>query len=165
MASTLDLLRRLTDRRVDFVIVGGVACVMHGCSLVTEDVDVCAPFTETDMQALLDALHGLHPRWRMTPARPPLGQTAQQLATHQNLYLVTDLGILDVLGEISGVGDFAQVNRHAIETHFGDVRCRVLDLPALIRAKRALGRPTDIRAAIELEAIRDRIGDERRAGR
>lgn len=160
MASTLDLLWRLTDRRIDFVIVGGVACVMHGCSLVTEDLDICAPFNKPNMQALLDALRDLHPCWRMTPARPPLSQNAVQLATYQNLYLVTDFGILDVLSEITGVGDFAEVNRYAIDTRFGDVCCRVLDLPALIRAKRALGRPADLRAAIELEAIQRCLKDE-----
>jgi len=42
MASTLDLLKRLIGHEVEFVIVGGVAGVLHGSSLVTRDLDVCA---------------------------------------------------------------------------------------------------------------------------
>ena len=41
------LLARLIDGRVRFVVVvvGGVAAVVHGVSLVTQDLDVCCPFT------------------------------------------------------------------------------------------------------------------------
>lgn len=40
MASTLDLLTRLSEHEVEFVIVGGVAGVLHGSSLVTRDLEV-----------------------------------------------------------------------------------------------------------------------------
>ena len=38
MASTLDLLKNLSVHEVDFVVVGGVAGVLHGSRLVTQDV-------------------------------------------------------------------------------------------------------------------------------
>ena len=44
MASTLDLLRRLVEHGVEFVLVGGMAAAAHGASIVTEDVDICIRF-------------------------------------------------------------------------------------------------------------------------
>ncbi len=162
MASTLDLINRLTDHHFEYVIVGGVACVMHGCSLVTEDLDVCAPLNLRNMQALLAALDGLDPRWRSTPRRPPLTERAEQLVHFKNLYLVTELGILDILGEVAGFGSFEEVASQAVDTRFGEVRCRVLNIDALIHAKRSLGRPRDLRAAIELDAIRQQLSEGQR---
>ena len=35
------LLARLCENQVEFVIVGGVGCILHGAPLVTYDLDVC----------------------------------------------------------------------------------------------------------------------------
>ena len=65
MASTLDLLKRLNDHRVKYVLVGGMACVIHGSQMVTQDVDIFAPFTLENLSGLLAALrtltHSLEP--------------------------------------------------------------------------------------------------------
>ncbi len=156
MASTLDLLKRLTDHDVEFVVVGGMAGVAHGSSLVTQDIDLCAPLSQENLGRILSALAGLNPRWRMRPDRPPVPNDAARLKGFKNLYIATDLGQIDILGEISGVGEFAEVARQSISLDFGGIVCRVLGLDALITAKKALGRPRDIYAASELEAIRKR---------
>ena len=88
---------------------------------------------------------------------PPLPEEPEKLDGFRNLYLVTDLGPLDVLSEITGVGGHSEVERHAFGVDLEGVRCRVLDLDTLIRAKRALNSPKDRQAAIELEAIRQRL--------
>ena len=36
------LIQRLSDAEIDFVIVGGFAGIVHGSSLVTRDLDLCA---------------------------------------------------------------------------------------------------------------------------
>ncbi len=41
MADLIGLLKRLAAAEVDFVLVGGLAAVTHGSSLLTQDVDVC----------------------------------------------------------------------------------------------------------------------------
>jgi hypothetical protein len=158
MASTLDILRRLATNKVEFVLVGGMAGIAHGSSMVTEDVDVCAPLSVENISRILSAIGDLNPRWRMTPQRPAVPRDAQKLATYNNLYMVTDLGQFDVLGEITGVGSFDEVKRKSVELRVGGMECRVLSIDALIQAKRAIGRPRDVQAAMELEAIRGRIG-------
>ena len=157
MASTLDLLKRLTVHDVEFVVVGGMAGVAHGSSLVTQDLDVCAALSQQNLSRILSALGELNPRWRMRPDRPSLPKDSAKLAGVKNLYILTDLGQIDVLSEITGVGDFAEVARQSINLDLGGVTCRVLSLDALIAAKKALARPRDLYAAAELEAIRRRV--------
>ncbi len=102
MASTLDILKRLRNHGVEFVVVGGMAGVLHGSSMVTEDVDVCAPLDRQNMVKILAALAGLNPRFRMNPQRPPLPDNPDRLAGFKNLYLVTDFGQIDFLSEKTG---------------------------------------------------------------
>ncbi len=164
MGSTLDLLARLISHNVEFVIVGGVAGVLHGSSIVTQDVDVCAPLTGNNLARILSALRDLSPRFRMTPERRPLPENAAGLAGFRNLHLLTDWGQIDLLSEITGVGDYEEVARHAICVSIGGTECRVLDLDTLIRAKRALNLPKDRQAILELEAIRERLSRNRTNG-
>ena len=157
MASTLDLLKRLNEHGVEYVLVGGLAAVVHGSQLVTGDVDICAPLDRPNLARIVAALSELQPKFRMTPDRRPLPADPNKLEGLKNLYLETDLGQLDILSEIAGVGAYAEVMLHTLTVDLGGATCRVLDLDALIRSKRALGRPRDVQAAIELEAIRQRL--------
>jgi hypothetical protein len=157
MASTLDLLKRLNDHQVKYVLVGGMACVLHGTQVVTQDVDICAPLTMENISRLLTALANAHPRFRMTPDLRPLPDEPEKLEGFKNLYLLTDFGQLDVLSEIAGVGDHSEVERHTIQVDLGGTRCCVLDLDTLITAKKAMQSPKDRQAVKELEAIRERL--------
>jgi hypothetical protein len=157
MASILDLLRRLSEHEVEFAVVGGMAGVLHGSSLVTRDLDICAPLTRENIANILAALAGLTPRFRMTPDKRPVSTNPDDYIGYKNLYLITDWGQLDILSEILGLGDYENVTRYTITVDLGGMLCRVLELDALILAKKSLDRPRDRQAVIELEAIRERL--------
>jgi len=73
-----------------------------------------------------------------------------------NFTLTSDLGDVDVLGEVVGGGGYdALIPFTEIVRAFG-VECRILTLDRLIEVKRAAGRPKDFEAIAELEIIRDR---------
>jgi hypothetical protein len=74
----------------------------------------------------------------------------------KNLYLQTDLGVLDCLGEIAGIGDYDKVAGCSISMSLPFGECRVLSLDALIASKEAAGRDKDPRALRFLRAIKDR---------
>jgi predicted nucleotidyltransferase len=38
-----ELIQRLVDNGVEFVIIGGFAAVAHGVTVLTRDVDMCIP--------------------------------------------------------------------------------------------------------------------------
>ena len=161
MASTLDLLARLIRHDVEFVVVGGMAGVLHGSSLVTQDIDVCAPLTEENLARIISALRGLSSAFRITPERRPLPDDPAVLSGYKNLYLTTDWGQINILSEITGVGDYREVARHVITVSIGGASCRVMDLDTLIRAKKALNLPKNRQAILELEAIRERLSRSR----
>ena len=52
----LNLLERLVQAGVDFVIVGGFAGVVHGCTCVTQDIDICCDFSPANLLALQKAI-------------------------------------------------------------------------------------------------------------
>ena len=151
-----ELLRRLVRADVAFVIVGGFAAVVHGSTSVTFDLDVCCDFGEANLMRLGQALSDLDPVHRMTPQKIPLEITPQFCRGLRNLYLSTSCGQLDCLSEVRGVGGFAEVLRHSEPVTLSWGVCRVLGIETLIEAKRAMGRPRDREAVVQLEGIRER---------
>ncbi|MBM4027565.1 MAG: nucleotidyltransferase [Planctomycetes bacterium] len=149
-----DLLERLADAKVEFVIVGGYAGIVHGCTYMTQDVDICCDFAPANLLALQRALSDLHPVHRMTPGRVPLELTAANVGEFQNLYLDTDLGHLDCLSEIQGVGGYEQVKQASVAIEVEGRELRVLSLDALIIAKEAMNRRRDKEAVRQLKAVR-----------
>jgi len=149
-----DLLERLVDAGVGFVIVGGYAGIVHGCTYMTQDVDICCDFAPANLLALQRALSDLRPVHRMTPGRVPLELTAANAGEFKNLYLDTDLGHLDCLSEIHGVGGYEQVRQASVPIEVEGRALRVLSLDALIAAKEAMNRPRDREALRQLKAVR-----------
>jgi hypothetical protein len=119
MASTLDLLKLLNKHHVQYILVGGMACVFHGSQIVTQDMDICAPLSLENLSRLLAALSDVHPRFRMARDRRPLPNSPDELAGFKNLYLHTDLGQLDILSEIAGVGEYSELERRSIQMDLG----------------------------------------------
>lgn len=150
------LIQRLCDADIEFVIVGGFAAVLHGSSLVTRDLDVCAVLTGQNVERLRDIFRELHPVHRPTPQKLSFLDSPDPEVEVRNLYLRTDIGPLDVLSSIRGVGDFQRVREQSEEIELFGRRCRVISLDDLIRAKEALGREKDLLAAKELQAIREK---------
>lgn len=74
----------------------------------------------------------------------PFALTPELCARLKNLYLKTDLGIVDCLGDVLGVGPFEEVANHSIEIELPFGTCRILDIETLIKAKVAMGRPHDL---------------------
>jgi hypothetical protein len=150
------LIERLCDAGIDFVIVGGFAGVLHGSTLVTRDLDVCALLSAENLEKLRDTFRDLHPTHRQTPQRLSFLDTPEPGVSMKNLYLETALGPIDFLGSILGIGDFDKVRAASIEIELFGRRCRVISIEDLIRAKEALGREKDLLAAKELRAIAEK---------
>jgi hypothetical protein len=154
-SGNLELLRRLTEAGVDFVIVGGVAATLHGSSIVTADLGLCTPFTREALTRLLPILRELGARFRVHPERPLLPDEPGRLAAFRHLLLDTREGPVDLLREIDGIGSWAEVEGASEWLDLGSFQVRVLGLDALIAAKRAAGRDKDLAALVELEAVRN----------
>ena len=154
MSDLKTLLERVLEHDVEFVVIGAFASAAHGATLLTQDVDICCSFTARNLLKLQDAIAELHPVHRLTPKRLPLELTRANCRGLKNLYLETDLGVIDCLSEVLGVGAYSVVKKQSVPLDLDFGKCRVLGLDALIRAKRAMNRPRDREAVVQLEAIR-----------
>lgn len=147
------LIARLTDSGFEFVLIGGYAAVTHGSSQVTRDLDVCAVLTNENLERLRRALAGWNPRHRLTPERLSFLSLPRPGEPVNNLYLETDVGVLDILSSVLGVGDFERLKRTAERLEVDGRTCWVMSLPDLIAAKEAMGRGKDQLTAVELRVI------------
>lgn len=156
MQQTPELLRLLLDAEVEFVLIGGVAAIAHGSSTFTVDCDITAPFTEDNLARLLTTLTPYHPRYALAVPKRPVTEVPAALAKNRNLYLLTDLGRLDILSEVPPVGAYAEVAARAVTQHVYGRPCRIISLDDLIAVKRYLGRDKDRIVERELLALHDR---------
>ncbi len=153
MMNLVELIQILQKAEIDFVIVGGYSAVLHGSSVVTQDLDICIPFTENTVLKLREILSPFHPVHRMTPQKLSFLEYPESLQTLKNLYLQTDLGTLDILGFVGGVGDFEAVKKNALRLEFFGSVCLILSVDDLIAAKKFMARPKDFLVIKELECL------------
>jgi len=156
-----DILRGLHEARVDCVVVGGVAANVLGSPRITADVDVCYDPSPENRERLARLLHSWHAYLRGVETGLPFTMDARMLRDCPVMTLVTDLGDLDVMDRVAGVGEYPAVRAASAEHYLQGIHLRVLTLDALIAAKRAAGRRKDREAVLELEALRE---ERRRRG-
>ena len=158
----LTLLSKLNHCQVRFVIIGGFAGVVYGATAaVTQGFEICCEFTTENLLRLQEALAEFHLVHRMTPGRVKLELTEQNCKDFNNLYLDTDLGQLDCIGYVKGVGDFNSCLQASRVIEVDDEKFNVLTIEALIQAKEAMNRPRDKETIIQLEAIRKAGRDDK----
>jgi predicted nucleotidyltransferase len=155
MTDFAGLLRCLAEVGVEYVVVGGAAATAHGSARLTQDLDVVYRRTDDNLHRLAAALAPHRPYLRGAPPGLPFRWDARTLERGLNFTLITDLGALDLLGEITGGGRYEDLLPAAAPIKLFGLSCQVLELDALIRVKRAAGRPKDLEAVAELEAIRE----------
>ena len=96
------LLAKLCDAGVEFIIVGGAACVIQGAPITTNDLDIVHRRTPENIERLLELLLQLDATMRYDFANRALRPTAELLAGKGHLNLSTSLGPLDPLCELDG---------------------------------------------------------------
>ncbi len=148
------ILQQLLSRQVEIVVIGGLAMTTHGSAYITRHLDLCYRRTDANIAALADALAPLHPYLRGAPLGLPFRLDAPTIKAGLNFTLTTDLGDLDLLGAVAGVGSDEQVFARSEEHTLFGLRVRVLSLDALIDSKKAAGRLKDRNHLLELEELK-----------
>lgn len=143
-ARLLEILQVLLKHRVDFILVGGVAAVLHGAPVDTFDVDVVHSTDPANVERLLSALEELDAIYRVQPERR-LRPTASHLSSPGHQLTLTRFGPLDFLGTIGSHRRYEDLlpNTSAMELA-PDVEVRVLNLDTLIAVKEEVGGVKDL---------------------
>lgn len=143
MASSrlIELLDALLAAEVEFVVIGGLAAVLHGAPLVTTDVDIVHRKTPENIARILGVLLPLHAHARGD--RRVLPPTESALAGRGHILLDTDWGAVDVLCEIGDGQDYDWLLPRSELIAREERSVRIVSLATLIELKRAANRPKD----------------------
>lgn len=153
MTDYRELIRQLVGGGVNFIIVGGAAAIAHGGSQLTEDLDIVYQRNQPNIDAIVRTLAPFQPYPRDVPARLPFRWDTQTVWNGLNFTLSTTLGPLDLLGEIILGGKYEELLSYTVPMDIFGSRCLCLGLERLIQVKRAAGRPKDLQAIAELQAL------------
>jgi predicted nucleotidyltransferase len=149
--------KALNEAEARFVVIGGMAVVLQGSAYVTQDVDFCFSRERRNVQAIAQALAPFHPRPYMMDPSLPFIWDEQTVRNSTTLTLDTDLGRVDFLAEPDGIDSFEGLYARAIDMELDGHPVKVASLDDLISMKRAAGRPKDLLAIMDLEAIKGLI--------
>jgi hypothetical protein len=137
-----EVLRVLIRNEVEFIVVGGIAAILQGSPLTTEDVDVVYLSSEKNNFRLAKALRELE-AYYFDPAGRQIEPDASRLATMRMHLLKTRCGRVDVLRTVGNDLAFQDLVGKSRVLEVEELRVRVLDLETIIETKEHADRPKD----------------------
>lgn len=147
------ILGLLTAHGVDFVVIGGIAAVLHGSARNTQDLDICFARDGANLTVLGRALTELEARLRRVADDVPFVPDAATLRRVQTLTMETVAGHFDILASPDGAPPYERLRSNAERYDLGAFAVLVASIDDLIAMKRAAGREKDIADIGELQAI------------
>jgi hypothetical protein len=139
---------------VDFVVIGGIAAVLHGSAQNTFDLDITFASDPTNLELLGEALIELKASLRAGKEDVPFVPDHRLLRRVDVLTMNTPLGMFDVLARPKGAPPYAQMRASAKRVRLGEFGFLIASIDDLIAMKLAAGRPKDLVAVDELRAIK-----------
>lgn len=155
-----NVLAALDAAGVRYVLIGGLAMIVHGSAHITVDIDICYARDQANFASLVTALKPSSPRLRGAPEGLPFFFDTRLFSNALNLTLTTDLGDVDLLGEVPGVGSFEALWEHSAILDLDGISVHVASLDDLIAMKRAAGRAKDQAHLRDLEEIRTTLAGQ-----
>lgn len=135
-----------------YLVVGGIAAILHGWTGSTADFDALGEFEPANLERLSRALGELGATavgWDGSPTT---------MATHTVWALETEAGPVDLLFVLEPWGSYEDLRPTAEDVPAFGVAIPVVSLDDLVELKRSLGRPKDLRVAVELDELRRQRG-------
>ncbi|HEU4356202.1 MAG TPA: hypothetical protein VFT27_11495 [Actinomycetota bacterium] len=139
------IFQTLERHGVRYVLVGGVAAILHGLPHVTTDVDVVPQEGRENLERLSAALKEMHARIRIAgePDGVPFDHSAESLSRVRVWNLVTDDGDLDITFVPSGTRGYDDLVRDVRTMTIRGIAVPVASLADVVRSKEAAGREKD----------------------
>ncbi len=148
-----EILRRLTEAKVQFVVIGGLALGARGVVRATKDIDVVVAPDAANLERVAEvgvAAGGHVQRGEALLGSPP--SIAALLATGEQVAIETELGRLDIVQGLDGVPSYEELRSRASEAEVLGVIVAVCSAQDLREMKRAAGRTRDLADLEDLDA-------------
>jgi hypothetical protein len=159
-----EIIATLAEHRVAYVMIGGLAAVLHGSPTVTTDADICPDRSQRNLERLANALRDMHARVR-TDAEPEELDFACDpgfLSRMKMVNLTTDFGDFDLSFEPAGFSGYGELAEHAVDVAVGGAVAKVAALADVIRSKETANRDKDRATLPILYALQDEIAKQQR---
>lgn len=141
-----DLLTVFAEEQVEYLVIGGYAVSYYARPRYTKDIDVWLRNSRENLDRAIRALQ------RFGVPEPVLAGLKAGTAEDIVWFGVAPTRV-DILRRVDGL-EFDSAYARRVEAEWGDVRVSVVALQDLITAKRAAGRPQDLRDLKALERIK-----------
>ncbi len=155
------LYEALARRGVDYVLIGGLAAVLHGSPALTNDADICPSRERGNLERLAHALRDLNARIRTVtePEGVAFARDAEFLERMAMVNMITDAGMFDISFVPAGTTGYDDLVQRAVVFDLGGIRVRVASLRDVINSKETANRPKDHAVLPLLYALEDEIAD------
>lgn len=149
----------LRDHDVEYVLVGGLAAVLHGSTAMTNDADILPSGEPENLVRLSDCLRSLGARLRSPddPGGVPFDPHPTLLSSMATLNMTTRCGDLDLTFSPAALDDYAAVLVDSVLVDVHGCRVNVASLDDIIRSKETADRPKDHATLPILRALRQEI--------
>ena len=155
------LLQALARNGVDFVLIGGLAGMLHGSAYPTFDLDVVYARDKQNISRVTAALREVDVKLRGAPADLPFVLDERTIENGSNFTFETRFGSFDILGHADGMPPYEELRNNSKLGEIDGVEVRVASINDLIAMKRAANRTKDKLMVAEYLAIAD---EQRKAG-
>ena len=142
--SFINILRAFSEESVDYILIGGVAVILHGFPRLTEDVDILIKIDSGNLDKLKKAL------------RKVFGDSSIEGITLRDIkeYAVVRYGTpdgfcIDLIRRVGEVADYENIDSE--EMSLENVKIKVATAQALYRLKKDSARPKDQNDALFLK--------------
>jgi predicted nucleotidyltransferase len=147
-----ELLERLVEAEIRFILVGGLAVNAWGYLRATRDVDVVPDPSRENLERLDSLLQQLGGKVDVGGRLLDSTAISTFLKTGDRTLVMTELGQVDVLQGLPQVPRYAELEGQARDVDLEGLVVRVCSLEHLLAMKRASDRPRDHDDLVALEA-------------
>lgn len=140
-----DMLQQLRRARAEYLVIGGWAVAFHGHQRMTKDIDIFINPTLENARRVIQALTAF--------GAPMKNVSERDLSRNRVIFQV---GVAPVRIDITTLADgitFEEARAGAIEFQIGRLRVPVIGLKALLKNKKASGRPQDLADVVALKKL------------
>jgi len=154
-----DVIQGLNSDEISYVVVGGVAVVLHGRNRLTMDLDIVISLDQANVRKTVDLLTrlGLKPRIPVNPLDFADAEIRRQWVQDRGM---TVFSFVDPAEAAAGVDifaayplDYAGLFARAVIANLGPTPVRVCSIEDLIAMKRVANRRHDLDDIQDLERI------------
>ena len=149
----------LADHQVEYVLIGGLAAVIHGSTAMTNDADIVPSPEPENLARLSAALVDLDARLRVdsTPEGIPFDPHPELIRSMAMLNMTTRCGDVDLTFTPPALDDYPTLLANSARFEIGGRPVRVAALADIIRSKEAAGRAKDHATLPILRALEEEI--------